>query len=291
VAFWGGAKLLAEVGKQGIVAPFDPEQIDCSAYTLTLGAEAFVTPSFGDDLRENLKRSLAEPIGENVCGQERRKGGGTVVIPPGQFAFLLTEEVVSIPKNVMGFISLKSKAKFRGLINVSGFHVDPGFKGRLIYSVFNAGPAALPLSRGDNLFLLWLADLSGRTQKGYYKTDPGYVEIPSDLVSEVSRETHSLQDLANRVAALSETVRTIKSVATGAATALGLLIALLTLGAAVWALAPSRSDGAAVSEEAATDADPSATEGMEQNGSPPAPQSDQADKASGGGDQSSTETE
>ena len=242
MAFWGGAKLLAEVEKQEIVAPFDAEQIDCSAYTLTLGAEAFVTPSFGDDLREILKKALDEPVTEQVDGGVKRKGGGTVVIPPGQFAFLLTEEIVSIPNNVMGFISLKSKAKFRGLINVSGFHVDPGFRGRLIYSVFNAGPAALHLARGDNLFLLWLADLSGRTQKPYYKTDSGYSEIPSDLVSDVSRETHSLQGLSNRVDAISETFRTIKSVATGLVTAVGIGIAVLTLIAAIAALSPSNSD-------------------------------------------------
>ncbi|MEO1969121.1 MAG: hypothetical protein ABGW87_10465 [Sphingomonadaceae bacterium] len=250
MAFWGGAKLRAEVEKQKIVSCFDPGKIDCSAYTLTLGAEAFVTPSFGDDLRENLKKKLTEPIAETVCGQERRKGGGSVVIPPGQFAFLLTEEIVSIPNNVMGFISLKSKAKFRGLINVSGFHVDPGFKGRLIYSVFNAGPAALSLSRGDSLFLLWLADLSGPTEKGYYKDGTGYVEIPSDLVTEVSRETHSLQDLANRVVALSESVRMIRSVAAGLGVALGLIIAALSLAAAVWALVPGASAKAPLAQPA-----------------------------------------
>lgn len=274
MAFWGGAKLLIEIQKQGIVSPFDPDQIDCSAYTLTLGAEAFVTPSFGDDLRESIKTPLAQPVQEVVCGRNKLKGGGTIVIPPGQFGFLLTEEVVSIPKNVMGFISLKSKAKFQGLINVSGFHVDPGFEGRLIYSVFNAGPTALPLSRGDNLFLLWLADLSGRAQKPYYKLKPGYVEIPTDLVSGVSRETHSLQDLANRVDALSEAVRTIKSLATGAATALGLLIAFLTLAVTIWALSPEAPDEVSEPVQEVIEQQP-----------PPA---DQELPATSGGDQSST---
>lgn len=245
MAFWGGAKLLDEVKKRGIVRPFDENKIDCSAYTLTLGAEAFVTPSFGDDLRGNLKKPLDLPEEETLDGSKKLKGGGTVVIPPGQFAFLLTEEIVSIPKNAMGFISLKSKEKFKGLINVSGFHVDPGFKGRLIYSVFNAGPAALHLSRGDNLFLLWLADLAGSAKKPYYKEKPGYVEIPSELVSDVSRETHSLQDLSNRVDAISETFRTIKSVATGLVTAIGLTIAVLTLVAAALALMPDGEDGLA----------------------------------------------
>lgn len=239
MAFWGGAKLLDKVEKQNIVTPFDSGKIDCSAYTLTLGAEAFVTPSYGDDLRENLKKTLAEPVVETFGDHQSLRGGGTIVIPPGQFAFLLTEEVVSIPKNVMGFISLKSKAKFRGLINVSGFHVDPGFTGRLIYSVFNAGPAALHLSRGDNLFLLWLADLSGKTEEPFYKTGSGYVEIPSDLVSDVSRETHSLQALSDQLTTISEQFRTIKNVAGGVAVSLGLIVAFLALKPVFWDDSPA----------------------------------------------------
>lgn len=228
MAFWSGAKLRTEVAKQEIVKPFDKNKIDCSAYTLTLGAEAFVSPSFGDNLQENLKQSLAQPSIELVGGREIAKGGGEVVIPPGQFAFLLTEEIIQVPKEVMGFISLKSSAKFQGLINVSGFHVDPGFAGRLIYSVFNAGPSALHFSRGDDLFLLWLTDLDGRAVKPFYKEKPGYVDIPSSLVSQVSRETYSLQSLSDQVDQLSDQVKLFKALASGAAAGLALMIAVLT---------------------------------------------------------------
>jgi len=71
----------------------------------------------------------------------RAQPGEQFVIPPGQFAYLLTEEVVRIPSSAMGFISLKFGVKGPGLINVSGFHVDPGYWGRLVFSVYNAGPS------------------------------------------------------------------------------------------------------------------------------------------------------
>jgi len=61
--------------------------------------------------------------------------GKQIAIPPGQLALLITEEEVAIPTNRIGFISIKFTAKMRGLINVSGFHVDPGFKGKLKFSV------------------------------------------------------------------------------------------------------------------------------------------------------------
>jgi hypothetical protein len=49
----------------------------------------------------------------------------------------------------MAFISMRTAFKFKGLVNISGFHVDPGYKGKLIFAVFNASPTK---SRGANHF-------------------------------------------------------------------------------------------------------------------------------------------
>lgn len=230
MTFWSGQRLSTDGATRQIVDPFEPDRIDCSAYTLTLGAEAYVTPHFGDNLRESVKQDLAEPETVDIGGIAKTRGGGKVVIPPGQFAFLLTEETVAIPPDAMGFISLKSKPKFGGLINVSGFHVDPGFNGKLIFSVFNAGPSALHFARGERLFLLWIADLSFKGPKAqgsklHHKTGVGYAEIPSDLVTRVARENHSLQSLSLKVEKLTSRVNVATAVATGMATIFGLLAA------------------------------------------------------------------
>jgi dCTP deaminase len=206
MAFWSGAKLRDDGSSQKIVDGFDEKQIDCSAYTLRMGAEAYVTPSHGFDWGKNKKEKLKEPDEVSCFEQVLRRRGDTVVIPPGMFAFLLTEEVVRIPRNAMGFISLKSGIKFKGLVNVSGFHVDPGFEGNLIYSVFNAGPSPIHVARGDNLFLLWIADLIGPDEDKFVRPkNPVQLEIPTKLISEVARETHSLQTLSDRVERLTKT--------------------------------------------------------------------------------------
>lgn len=202
MSFWSGAKLRHECKAQNIIEPFIEKQIDCSAYTLRMGAEFYVTPSHGFDLRKNKKKELAEPTEVELLGTKWPRNGGELVIPPGQFAFLLTEEAVNMPKNAMGFISLKSGTKFRGLVNVSGFHVDPGFQGNLIYSVFNAGPSNIHLCRGDNVFLLWIADLSEPTDEHFVRNgDRPQIEISSRLVSDVAREIESLQGLSERLSA------------------------------------------------------------------------------------------
>lgn len=211
MAFWSGAKLKKVGQSKPFVDPFDPKQIDCSAYTLRMGSQAYVTPSNGSE-KDNFRLNLDTP--ENATGYwgTYTRGRATLSIPAGQFGFLLTEEAVRIPKNAMGFISLKSGIKFKGLINVSGFHVDPGFQGNLIYSVYNAGPSPIHLARGDDLFLLWLADLSDAEDEQYTKVGKAkQVEIPTRLISEVDRETYSLQSMSEDFRKLSNDFRVLKA--------------------------------------------------------------------------------
>lgn len=201
MTFWSGDKLRATLdGGALIVHPYHWSKIDCSSYTLTLGSEAFVTPDHEIKPRDNKKLYLDPARKEYLDDVQKSVGGGSINIPAGQFAFLLTEEYLDIPHNVMGFISLKSGAKWKGLINVSGFHVDPRFRGRLVYSVYNAGPSSIPLSRGDDLFLLWLADLDPTASEKYSraKKQPN-IDISNDLISKVNYPIHSLQQLSIKI--------------------------------------------------------------------------------------------
>lgn len=227
--FWGGARLVSEGARQGVVSNFDPAQVDCNAYELTLGAEVYVTPGIGENLKEHKKLRLAPPHDKTVDGRTVKVGGGIAIIPPGQFAFLLTEEAVNIPRNAMGFISLKFGVKAKGLINVSGFHVDPGYTGNLVYSVFNAGPSPIHIARGEKLFLLWIADLSGPDEDAYVKRSPGQFEISTGMISQISRENYSLQALSERVEELSKRVLVVTIGAAVVAAVAALLLALLPL--------------------------------------------------------------
>ena len=227
MAFWSGERI-ADQG-EAVVDSFDTAKIDCSAYTLTLGPECFVTPDFSLSRRQNVKQMLTAPFEAELGGGWRNIEGGSVIVPAGQFAFLLTEEFVRIPPSAMGFISLKSSVKWKGLINVSGFHVDPGFEGRLIYSVLNAGPSAIHLNRGQDLFLLWLADLD-RTSSGRYvkSVRAPQVNIPSKMISDVDYPIHSLQELSDRMKELDRDFRFIRTLAPIRMTIGGILIALLS---------------------------------------------------------------
>lgn len=88
--------------------------------------------------------SYALRVGDEVYRSEERLPDSLspdrqpyVIIHPGQFALVKTLEVVKVPKEYVGFISIRSEYKFQGLVNVSGFHVDPAFCGHLIFAVQN----------------------------------------------------------------------------------------------------------------------------------------------------------
>ncbi|WP_418068197.1 dCTP deaminase domain-containing protein [Rhizobium laguerreae] len=114
----------------------------------------------------------------------------------GQFALLITEESVSVPEDALAFISIRATYKFQGLVNVSGFHVDPGFRGRLIFSVFNAGPSSVHLARGEDCFHIWFADLRDHKPMG---EKVGYDVIPPALVKHIADGIQSLSGLDTKI--------------------------------------------------------------------------------------------
>lgn len=204
MAFWSTETFKKKGQEKHLVVPFSAERIKHGAYELSLGKEAYVTSS--DDGKKTL---LAE--------------GAQFVIPPGQFAMLLTEEVVQIPPNAIGLISIKAGTKFRGLINVSGFHVDPGYKGKLKFSVYNAGSQKILLTQHHPLFLLWLADLDGTTKDVYINHGTGD-EITATDVMNMQGEVFTPAELNQKIGKLQHSFDALRIVAS---IVIALLISLL----------------------------------------------------------------
>lgn len=163
MSFWNSEMISGRVMKDKLITPFRPDRVKNAAYELGLGNEAYVTSS------ADGKKTLIS-------------AGGQLVVPPGQFGLLLTEEAVEIPAEAIGLISIKASVKFKGLVNVSGFHVDPGYKGKLKFSVYNAGVQNIVLDQGNPLFLLWFCDLNAKTKDIY--TNPGKDHISGRDVME-----------------------------------------------------------------------------------------------------------
>ena len=180
--FWSGETLSERLAE--LIEPFTPDRVDCAAYTLSVGPEVYVSPN----------SQTADPTTVTV---RKLAQDDAFTIPPGQFAFLLSEEIVGVPGNALAFISIRAKTKFRGLVNVSGFHVDPGYRGQLTFAVFNAGPVPIHLKRGQPIFLIWYASLDRETT---FKKD-GHVHkgIDTQLIAGVAGELQSFASLSAKI--------------------------------------------------------------------------------------------
>lgn len=169
---------------------FREEQLDHAGYKLTMGPECYVSPA--DANKRNSIRELDEDE--------------AFFIPPGQFAFLLTEEVVRVPDDAFAFIALRSTSKFKGLVNVSGFHADPGFLGRLVFAVFNAGPGDVHLRRGEAIFMISFSGLDARTDKPRLSEandnengEKARLHISSEIIMPLSGQIQSLAGLKEQI--------------------------------------------------------------------------------------------
>lgn len=156
MTFWSGDRLLVEL--PNLIDKFDKDFVDCASYRLRLGDQAFVTQD---------QFAQPSPTASLIQALDPAPPNNTIVIPPGQFAFLLTEEEVTVPPGAIALISMRAGLKFKGLINVSGFHVDPGFKGKLLFGVYNAGPSPIVLQKLQELFLIVYADLDRVSSDDY----------------------------------------------------------------------------------------------------------------------------
>ena len=208
--FWSGERIHKFFMAERIVEPFDPGRVDCNAYELSIGSRFFVTQEFSKV--PSGSRIQDFKIDNKFIFPESRE------IPPGHFAFLMTREIVRIPHNAMGFISLKTKkAKFRGLVNISGFHVDPGYEGYLVFAVFNAGPTPILVEQHETFFVLWLADISSSDErpensKFLKDTKLGDTVLNAKLVENISGPLYSLQDLAVKYSNLDREIGELRAV-------------------------------------------------------------------------------
>jgi dCTP deaminase len=210
-----------------------------ASYNLLMGCQVYVTP---------VNETDDKSVRDLTTGQTFR-------IPAGQFAFLLTHEAVSIPCNAIGLLALRARElKFQGLINVSGFHIDPGYSGRLVVAVYNAGPREIHISQGDALFEVFIGDLDRETNYSYDKSsdkDPIF-RIEPRLISGIAGEFETLQALKSKMeeteAALDDRIRVLEREQTvvrwASALILGALIALGVRGCSPPASAAVISTGA-----------------------------------------------
>jgi dCTP deaminase len=158
---------------------FDKTCVRQSSYDLRLGTQAYLV-------------GAEAPIFLSEDNQY-------LTIPPGQFALLTCLERLDIPTNVMGFITLRNRVKMQGLVNISGFHVDPTFKGNLIFAVNNAGPSDIRLRFREPTFTIFFADVDGDIGSARQEQREPLQDIPLQYVQYLGGSSVTLTKLQKEI--------------------------------------------------------------------------------------------
>ncbi len=153
--------------------------------------------TLGDDVYVTTEKV---PMKLNTMGKD-----GVVSIEPGEFGILMTNEYLFVPWDLMGYISIRLTHKQKGIVNISGFHVDPGYYGRLMFAVFNAGPNNVPLRYNDPVFMIMFNELTklppddSAVKKGRWS---GMEDIPVETLSGLTGTSVSVRTLDQRIRTL-----------------------------------------------------------------------------------------
>ncbi len=142
MSFLGRDRITEELDNLFLKGTYDASCVQQASYDLRLGSEAYVV---GADTPVRLSKEKNEYLN----------------IAPGQFALLLSLEELTMPDSFIGFISLRNTFKMQGLINISGFHVDPSFRGRLVFAVNNVGPSDIRLRFEERTFTITFSHVEG----------------------------------------------------------------------------------------------------------------------------------
>ena len=195
------------VDTEGLIRQWEEEGLQQWSYDLRLGGEVFLSS-------EKDLTALGE--------------GGSISIQPGEFALLVTKEELKMPTRIAGFISLKFTYALKGLVNISGFHVDPGFEGKIVFSVYNAGPNPVVMRQGDPVFMIIFATLDGDAgERPKWATFRQTKRLKSDWISSVKGPAVSLTRLNTEVERLRNLVNLLVAFTVAL---LGTIIGALVLG-------------------------------------------------------------
>ncbi|HZE69347.1 MAG TPA: hypothetical protein VE135_07505 [Pyrinomonadaceae bacterium] len=138
-----------------------------------------------------LKAKFRRPVNANeLTLAERRE----LVIEPGEVVFVLSEERLSLPSDMIAQLSPKRKLSHAGILTLGGFTVDPGYEGRLLVGLFNLSASPFDLIPGKKLIAATFHKLT-ETEVGEF---PPVGEPLDDFPEELIQVMQKYQPMASQ---------------------------------------------------------------------------------------------
>lgn len=155
-----------------------------------------------------LKARYASPIDASKLSEIEKQG---LSVEPGEAVFVLTEERLKLPENMVAQLSPKRKLSHAGILTLGGFTIDPRYEGRLLLGLFNFSSTPFPLIPGKKVIAATFYKLEG-SELGEFP-DPGEPldDFPDELI-QVMQKYHpvAFQAVTELVKRLQDELSTLR---------------------------------------------------------------------------------
>lgn len=126
----------------------------------------------------------------------RTEAGRKYEVETGRFVGILTEERLTMPLWLSGRFGLRSEFTRHGLVAFGGIQIDPGFRGRLAISLFNAGPEPVDMVYERPMFTVEFNTLDAPVEEGYAGPFQGFEDFhPVQREFILNAQTASLAEI------------------------------------------------------------------------------------------------
>lgn len=136
-------------------------------------------------------------------GKQRDDPGGESrpmaehILEPGQTAIVTTLEEFSLPGSMAGIGFPPSTVSFRGILMTNPGHIDPGYAGRMRFTLINMGNGGYPLKRKEVIVTVLLFELSAPAQRNWVQRRSGNAAA-SPTQDNIDRLSADFMDIKNR---------------------------------------------------------------------------------------------
>jgi dCTP deaminase len=128
---------------------------------------------------------------ERVMSDEILIGAGErFVLHPGELALGITQEAITLPDDLVGWLDGRSSLARLGLmVHVTAHRIDPGWSGNIVLEFFNSGKLPLALQPGMSIGAISFETLSGPAERPYVKReDAKYRGQSGPVASRISED-------------------------------------------------------------------------------------------------------
>jgi len=154
-----------------------------------------------EGIKYDFKLSRMVLTAESGRPQDIDQSKEVSLIKPGEIAFVMTEETLELPNDIYCQLSTKRKLSLDGIVILGGLIIDPNYKGKLIFGLYNLSSRNYPLMPGKKL----VAGVFYKVNKKSDKIPETINNFPDELIRAV------VDTKPNSVSAINTTISDMNS--------------------------------------------------------------------------------